>query len=122
MADDGHIRTMLNGVTDKNLQQILVKVFEYLLKEIRFGRAIDGDASKNFGGGFFEGRTHEDADTEFSIEHSFGRKPYLAIQVLPLDEVNAEAVPLRITRAADSQRIYLSSSAEDVPFFLYLEG
>lgn len=122
MADEGHIRTMLNGVTDANMKQILTKVFEYLLKEIRFGRAEDGDPSKNFGGGFFAGRTHATADTEFSIQHTFGRKPYLAIQVVPLDQVNSEIVPLKVTRAADSQRVYLSSSEEDVPFFLYLEG
>jgi hypothetical protein len=122
MSDFGNINTMLNGIADPSLKQIFVKVFEYLLKDIRFGRAVSGDPSKNFGGGFFLGTTHATANTEFSIQHTFGRIPYLLIPLLPLNTVNAEIVPLKVTKAADSQRIYLSSSTESAPFYVYIEG
>jgi hypothetical protein len=122
MADSGNINTMLNGIQEPGLKQIFVKLFEYLLKDIRFGRAINGDPAKNFGGGFFSGRTSATPDQEFTVAHSFGRAPYLAIPVLPLNTVNAYLPRLNVSRAADSNRIYLSSPDADAAFFLYLEG
>lgn len=122
MSDIGNVETMLAGIPDQDLRKILKRVFEYVLTDTRFGRAEDGERSKNFGGGFFAIRTAENAGDEFIIPHSFGRPPYLLLGALPLDAVNATLVPLTITRAADANNVYLSSTEEDTPIVVYLEG
>ncbi|MCR4340638.1 MAG: hypothetical protein NUW01_12225 [Gemmatimonadaceae bacterium] len=121
MADQGNIESMLSGLPDDQ-RRIFRAIFEYLIRDIRFGRAVDGDPSKNFGGGFFSATTDATPGTEFTIPHSFGRTPYLLIPVLPLDTVNATLVPLTVTRAADSNRIYLSSTSASASIMLYVEG
>lgn len=121
MADFGNVSTSLNGL-DEAPKRILTRVFEYILKDIRFGRVVDGDPSKNFGGGFFKATTPAVANTEFTVPHTFGRKPYLCMPVLPLDTVGAKIVRLTVTRAADANRIYLSSPDVSAAIFLYLEG
>ena len=82
---------------------------------ITFGRPLG--QSTNHALIFLEGRTHETANTEFSIQHGLNRVPYaLHLQSLPLDgngSIGFSIVPLTVTRAADAQRIYLSSSVED---------
>lgn len=81
---------------------------------IRIGRP--SGQSTNHAIVFFEGTTHETANTEFSIQHGLNRVPYaLHLQSLPLDEVASvgfSIVPLTVTRLADTERIYLSSSVE----------
>jgi diacylglycerol kinase family enzyme len=124
MADRGYVKTILAGLKPEadSLKRSFTAIFEYLLKDIRFGRAEDGVASTNFGGGFFTATTAAVANEEFSITHSFGRTPYLLIPVLPLDAVDASIVPLQVTRAADAQKVYLSSSETGVSIVVYLEG
>lgn len=122
MADFGNVETMLAGVSDQPLRRVLKSVFQYVLKDVRFGRAEDGDPSKNFGAGFYTATTPAVAGTEFSIAHGFGRTPYLLIPVLPLDTVNATIVPLTVSRAADEGRVYLTSTEASAPITVYLEG
>lgn len=122
MADYANIETMLAGLSDVDQRKILNAVFKYLLKDIRLGRAVDGDPAQNFAGGFFLATTPSVANEEFTIPHTFGRKPYLCIPVLPLDAVNAKIVRLQVSRAADAQRIYLKSPETDAEIYLYLEG
>lgn len=122
MADQGNIETMLAGLSDGEQRRIFKAVFQYLLRDMRLGRAIDGDPSKNFGGGFYAGTTPAVANTEFTIDHAFGRTPYLLIPVLPLDTVGAKIVPIEVSQPANEARIYLKSSEADAPFYVYLEG
>lgn len=121
MADSGNIETMLASL-DPDTRRVFKEIFDYLLKNLRLGRAVNGDASENFGAGFFKGTTASTANDEFSIAHTFGRAPYLLIPVLPLDTVNARMVDLKVSRAADSSRVYLKSSVASAPIFVYLEG
>jgi hypothetical protein len=121
MADSSTVTTYLNGL-DEPEKRILTSVFDYVLKDIRFGRGTDQEASKNFGGGFFKAKTPSVANTEFTVAHTFGRTPYLVIPVLPLDQVNAKIVRLEVTKAADTNRIYLRSPDTDATVFLYIEG
>ena len=121
MADTATVQTYLNAL-DEATRRIFNTVFDYVLKDIRFGRATDGEVSKNFGGGFFKGTTPGTANQEFTILHTFGRKPYLGIPVLPFDQTGAKIVRLEITRPADASRVYLRSPDTDSSFFLYLEG
>jgi len=121
MADYANVESKLNSLED-TLRRVFKDIFQYVLKDLRFGRAIHGDPSKNFGGGFFQGVTPGVANTEFSIQHTFGRVPYLAFQVIPLDAVNSKIVRLQNAKAADSSRVYLKSPDTDSTFMLYVEG
>jgi hypothetical protein len=121
VSDIGNVETSLAGL-DRDEQRIFKSIFQYILGDMRFGRAEDSTVAKNFGAVFYSGTTHATPGTEFSIPHGFGRPPYLLIPVLPLDAVNATLVPLTVTRAADSSRIYLSSSVASAPFVVFIEG
>lgn len=122
MASQGYVEAMLASVQDASLKKVLGSVFNYVLRDIRFGQGIDEERSVNMGGGFYAATTPAVANTEFSIPHGFGRIPYLVIPVLPLSQVGSTIVPLRVERAADAMRVYLSSSATSEPITVYIEG
>ncbi len=123
MADLGLMRQKLNGLPPE-LRPIMGEILTDILTNLRFGHPTgeSRDPALNFGAGFFAGTTAAVANTEFSIAHNFGRTPYLAIPVLPLDQIGSEIVPLRVTKAADNRRVYLSSSVEGAAVTLFIEG
>jgi hypothetical protein len=123
MADLGLISAEINALPPE-LRPIFTRIFTAMLTDLRFGhpKGAQPDPLKNFGGGFFQGTTAAMADTEFTIAHGFGRTPYLAWPVLPLDQVGTRLVDLAVTRAADDKRIYLSSSVTDAALTLAIEG
>ncbi len=123
MADLGLVRQKLNGIPPE-LRPTFTEIFTDVLTNLRFGHPT-GDArdpALNFGAGFFAGTTAAVANTEFSIAHNFGRVPYLLVPVLPLDQIGSQLVPLRVTKAADARRVYLSSSVQNAAFTVYVEG
>jgi hypothetical protein len=109
MADSAYVASLVRAMDP---QGSLARAFRAVLDGgLRFGRA--SGQSVNHGIVFLEGETHETADTEFVIRHGLGRVPYaLHLQSLPLDTVGVSIVPLTVTRAADAEFIYLSSSVE----------
>lgn len=122
MATSSYIEQLTGGLDGKT-KKALKLIFDYVLKGgLRFGRPDTATASENFTAAFYEATTDSVADTEFSIEHGFGRVPYMVIPVLPLDTPDARIVPLTVTQAADSKRIYLSSSETSAAIRLYVEG
>jgi hypothetical protein len=123
VADLSSLLSKLNGL-DVATKKALTALFTELVPNTRFGhpKGEQPDPSKNFGGGFFQGTTSAVADREFSITHGFGRAPYLAIPVLPLDQVGSQIPLLTVTRAADDKRVYFSCPDTDVPFTIFLEG
>jgi hypothetical protein len=123
MADLGFVSQELNALP-ANLRPVFLRIFQAVLKDLRMGHPTgeQPNPSTNFGAGFFDATTPSGADDEFTIAHTFGRTPYLAIPVLPLDAVGSKIVPLTVTRAADDKRIYLSSSETSAPITLFIEG
>jgi hypothetical protein len=121
VADYGNVESKLAGI-EPSLRRVLSAIFQYVLKDIRFGRAEDSIASKNLGGGFFTATTPVAINTEFVISHTFGRIPYLLIPVLPLDTVGAKIVRLTVTQPADASRVFLSSPDSNCPIRVFLEG
>lgn len=121
MARAGYIEQLLAGLPSDH-KRVLKLAFEYVLDNLRHGRPDDGSRAENGQAYFFEGTTPGVANTEFSIAHGLGSAPYLLIPVLPLDVVNARIVPLKVTRAADSERIYLSSSEINAYFRVMVEA
>lgn len=103
---------------------VFTRIFQTILKDVRMGhpQGKAPDPSTNFGGGFFYGTTPAVANTEFVIAHDFGHAPYLWTSVLPLDEVNAQIVRLKVTRAADATNLYLSSPDINAPIAGLVEG
>src|SRR5512147_718687 len=122
MADKNYLLSLMGGLPP-DAKRVLTNIFDYLLKTIRFGRPDHKTASVNLAGQFYQATTPAVANTEFTVPHYFaGTAPYLLIPVLPLDTVNAQLVPLTVTRAADTNRVYLSSSATSAAICFFLEG
>lgn len=120
MAVVGGVDVLLGGL-EANTKRVLQRVFEYVLKNWRFGRPGHQVRTENFTGAFLEGTTHSVANTAFSIEHGLEHAPYLAIPVLDLQTVGSEIVPLAVAQAADSRRVYLKSAETSAPISIYVE-
>jgi hypothetical protein len=121
MANPGAIQTYLGGL-DSTIRKVLINVFDYVLPNLRWGRAVHQSRAENLQAYFLEGTTHSVANTEFSIAHGLASAPYLLIPVLPLDAEGAKLVPLEVSRAADASRVYLKSSETDAPIVILVEG
>lgn len=123
MADLSFVETELKTLPEA-LRPTFLRVFRAFLKDIRFGHPT-GDASDpmvNMAGGFFHGTTPHTPGDEFSIAHTFGRTPYLALPALRLDAVGSSLVSLTVSRAADDKRVYFTSTEADTPVTLVVEG
>lgn len=123
MSDLGRILQEINGLPTEQ-RKLFTSIFTDVVKNTRFGHPT-GDARDpcvNFAGGFFHAVTPANAGDEFTIAHGFGRTPYLAIPVLLLDTVGSSTVSLTVSRAADANRMYFTSTEENVPVSLYAEG
>lgn len=121
MADPGFAVQLLAGA-DSALRRGLKGVFDYVLKSLKFGPADANTASLNFGAHYLESTTPSTANTEFAVAHQFGTAPYLLIPVLPVTSSGLQIVPLRTTRPADAQYVYLESSSTGAVVRFYLEG
>lgn len=123
MSDLGYIETEVKSLPVA-LQPTFLRIFRAILKDLRVGHPTGDtrDPTLNMGGAFLHGTTPATPGDEFTIAHGFGRTPYLAIPVLPLDVVGASVVSLTVSRAADDKRVYLTSTIANVPVTLWVEG
>jgi len=121
--DIGDLRRLVGGVQDQNTKRILTDLVETMFGRggVQWGAVDHQQRAKNFTGFYLEGTTSTTADAEFSIAHGLGAKPYVALQVLPLDSTGGQIVRLRTTRIADSQRVYLASPDTGKPITIYVE-
>ena len=120
MANASYLKTLIRGAFSAPQQVALGNVFDNLLGNIRFGRCDDSSRAENIQAYAFDGTTHATPGTEFSIRHGLGAVPYLVIPILPLEQ-GAQLVPLTVTRAPDSERLYLSSSVASAPVRVLVE-
>ena len=121
MADSGFAGQLLGGL-DASLRRAMGRVFDYVLKTLKFGPADANTASLNFGAHYYESTTPSTASQEFAVAHRFGSPPYLLIPVLPVNSSALEIVPLYTTRPADASYIYLRSTSTRAVIRFYLEG
>lgn len=120
MADKGYTQSLLSSLpTDQ--RTVLVRVFDYVLGNLRFGVRDNQDRAENFQLYRFDAVTSSVANTEFSISHGMAQAPYLLMPILPLDSSGGQIVRLKVTRAADSQRVYLSSADTGVSISVMVE-
>jgi len=120
MAQVSYINQVLAGFPSDQ-RKALQLAFEYVLTNLRLGRPDPASRAENLQLYYFDGITASVANTEFSMVHGLAAVPYNMIQVLPVRVVGAQIVPLRVTRAADTNRVYLSSSVVNAPFMIALE-
>jgi len=118
MANAGYIATLLNGL-DSDVKRVLVPAFDYLQNNWRLGTGVRATNAQWYR---VESTTASVAGTEFSIKHGLGVAPTTLIPVLDVGAVGAQLVPLAVSRAADAERVYLTSSSTSAAFIAYLEA
>ena len=120
MATPGYIESLV-GNLDPPLRASLVRIFDYVLRNLRFGPVTNQVRTENFQAYYLTGTTPAVANQEFSLAHGLGRVPYVLIPVLSLDSVNQAIVPLQVSRAADASRVYLKSSSTSAAIAIMVE-
>ncbi len=117
MAVTGYVNAIINSLAVE-LRQPFTTIFDYVMREYSLG---DGVKAENFLWYRIEGTTSSTPGTEFSVVHGLDHAPSKLIPILPMDVVNAQIVPLQVTRVSDIRRIYLKSSVASATFAAYLE-
>lgn len=120
MADIAYIKSLF-GSTPEAVKKAAEAAFTYVLGNLTLGAPDEARRSKNFQWYWFSGTTSSVANREFSIAHGLGKVPNVVIPVLPVSQVGAQFVPLTVSRAADVNRIYLTSSSTSAAFMLLVE-
>lgn len=123
MADRDFIIGKLNRLPVE-MRPVFVEIFTEILSQMRLGhpKGEAPDPALNFGGAFYDVTTHATPGSQFTISHGFGRVPYLALPILPLDVEGATIVPITVDRVADDKRLYLTSTVASAPISIYVEG
>ena len=117
MATKGYLSALLARLTPE-VRVPVQAAFDHTLDTFRLG---DAPKALNFAWQKFESTTHTTANTEFSILHGLGQTPTKAIPVIDFGTVGSQLVPLVVSRAPDTQRVYLTSSSTGAVFTVYLE-
>ncbi len=120
MANKGYTDSILGTLPDP-IKQAVQSAFRYVLDNLRFGSVEHQTRATNFQAYWLTGTTAANAGEEFSIAHGLEKAPMVAFPVLPLNAINAQWVPLRVSRAADANRIYLTSSSTSAAFAVLVE-
>ena len=120
MATKGGIDLFLNQLPGE-LRRVFVELFQYVLPNIRLGGPQHQDRAENFPWIRYDSTTASTANEEWTITHTLGQAPRWILPVLPLDSTSAQIVRLKCPRAADAQRIYLSSPDTGAQITLMVE-
>lgn len=111
MADIGALRRIALSIPDPVLKAIMVQYTEQAFGNLTFG-AVDPANKKATNFQMYHQPSTTAASTgEFTIAHGMDRAPNIAIPVLDLSQPGAKIVPIEVSRAADSRRIYLKAPA-----------
>lgn len=120
MANPAYIESLTAGL-DSPTRLAFKRVFDYVLRNLRFGPVVHQDRTENLQAYYLSSTTPATANEEFTIAHGLARTPYVLIPVLGLDAVNSQIVPLTVSRAADEYRIYLKSSSTSAAIAVMVE-
>ena len=125
MATSSHAKALLGGL-EANLKKALGEVVDYVFNgNFAFG-PIDANEARtrttNMAGRYVKLTTHGTANTEVAIAHGLGRTPNVLWQVTSPRVVNSRFVgDLTISRAADENRIYVTSASTGATLWMYCE-
>lgn len=117
MANKGYVDALLNSL-EPALKQALKPAFEHVLTWAALG---DQTKATNFGWYRLSSTTAATAGEEFSVLHGLDVAPSKLIPVLDLTAVGSQLVPLTVSRAPDSKRVYLTSASTSAVFLAYVE-
>lgn len=122
MATSGLAKTLLGGFPT-TIKAQMERIMEYIFdRNLSFGPIDHQQATDNFRGVYLQSTTAATTGVEFSVAHGLTRVPNVFWQVGDPLTVNSQTgVQLTVTRAADANRIYLTSDSTSVPFTLYVE-
>ena len=114
----GYVATLLNGLPP-DVKKVLQPALDYMQDNWRLGT---GPRATNAQWYRMESTTASVANTEFSVRHGLGVAPHTLIPVLDLTASGAQLVPLVVSRAADEERVYLTSASTSAFFTFFVEG
>jgi len=117
MANKGQAQLLVNGL-DADVRKALTNLIDYTYSWFSLGGKTKAE---NFAWYRVDGTTSSSANTEFSIQHGMDHIPQKAVPFLDFNNINSAMPVLTVTKAADANRIYLSSPSTGVSFSLYLE-
>lgn len=122
MATSSYLKSLFGGLP-ADLKLALTRAGEYILdRNLRFGPVEHQGRTENFAGVYLTSTTAAVTNTEFSIVHGLGTAPNVYFQVGKPNAVNSQWVgDLRVTRAADGNRLYFASASTGLVFSLYVE-
>lgn len=121
MAKSSYAKALIGNLA-ADIKTSLGKVFEFMLDgNLRFGAIENQQRAENFAGIFLTSTTAAVTNTEFSIAHGLVSTPRYVMQVIDPRSVGSQQVPLTVSRAADSKRIYLTSASTNAVFTVYCE-
>lgn len=121
MADKGSIELYLNTLPVETRGPV-GQAIKYLADNWRLGQPDEGRRATNAQWYLRTSTTAAVANVEFSIAHGLSQKPTALYPVLFCDQVGSQIVPLKLTRAADNNRIYLSSPSTSAVFSVFIEA
>lgn len=117
MASKGYIDTLLNALPAE-IKRVLVPAFQYQSDNWKVGTSARATNAQWYR---IESTTASVAGTEFSVKHGLGAAPHTLIPILNLQEQGAQLVPLTVSRAADAERVYLSSTHASAVISFFVE-
>lgn len=117
MAVKAYVETQINALPQEQ-RYPLRQAFFYLMDNWRLGTGKRAENAQLYR---LTSTTATVANTEFSIAHGLGVAPTQIIPILDLTQVNSQVVPLTVSRAPDSDRIYLKSSSTNAVFTILAE-
>lgn len=120
MASKGYVESLINRL-DQTVRTSLKYAFEHVLDQGQIGGIGHQEKAINFRWYRLDGTTSSNANEEFSIVHGLGLAPFHLLPLVPLTSSGTQLVRLRVTRAADASRIYLSSPDTGAAFTILAE-
>jgi len=113
----GELDLYINALPDA--ERVPIKSMVYRMND--FWRLGDSPQAENAAWYKVSSTTAASAGTEFVVAHGMGFAPHLLVPVLDLTKINAQLVPLTVSRAPDATNVYLKSSSTSTVFTMYLE-
>jgi hypothetical protein len=120
VASKSYVETLLNRL-EVAIRTPVVQAFQHTLDNLQIGGVAHQEKATNFRWIRLDSTTAVNANEEFTIAHGAGQTPLYLIPFLPLDSSGAWVPRLKVTRAADASRLYLSSPDTNAPFSMLME-